>query len=270
MAGASGEVDPVFTFAALDCPSGIATIEAGGSKNVHVLGRLTGQVLAPVQAGEPQVVMAWPIGVDGRKRYGAVAIFGDGELRAVGEALWIEVRDPDSFGAPLRARRPRCAAGKPARDVAAVGLVVLAEALDEPRLLDEREPDRVQREERGGPNEQRRRPEQGRLAHDHRQHAHDHRVAHEPVGATDHQLGVGSHGASVPSPSRANRAIVRYIRARPAPISAAPRIAGQDLQRAVEPPADLEVRRRQDERRYPDDAEARQQSDRAHVPPHRS
>ena len=82
-----------------DCPSGIATIEAGGSKNVHVLGRLTGQVLAPVPVGEPQVVMAWPIGVDGRKRYGAVAIFGNGELRAVGEALWIEVRDPNSFGA---------------------------------------------------------------------------------------------------------------------------------------------------------------------------
>ena len=99
MADASGEVDPTFTFAALDCPSGIATIEADGSTKVHLLGRLTGQVLAPVQAGEPQVVMAWPIGVDGRKRYGAVAIFGDGELRAVGEALWIQVRDPDSFGA---------------------------------------------------------------------------------------------------------------------------------------------------------------------------
>ncbi len=99
LADASGEVDPIFTFAALDCPSGIATIEAAGTRNVHVLGRLTGQVLAPVQAEEPQVVIAWPTAVDGRKRYGGAAIFGNGELRAVAEALWIEVRDPNSFGA---------------------------------------------------------------------------------------------------------------------------------------------------------------------------
>lgn len=99
LAGDSGEVDPVFTFAALDCPTGIASIEAAGSKNVHVLGRLTGQLLAPIGIGEPQVVIAWPIRVDGRKRYGGAAIFGDGELRAVAEALWIEVRDPDSFRA---------------------------------------------------------------------------------------------------------------------------------------------------------------------------
>jgi hypothetical protein len=39
------------------------------------------------------------MGVDGRKRYGGGAIFGDGQLRAVAEALWIEVRGPDSFGA---------------------------------------------------------------------------------------------------------------------------------------------------------------------------
>jgi hypothetical protein len=103
LAGASGEVDPAFTFAALDCPSGAGAVQASGTEAVHVLGRLTGQVLAPVEVGRPQVVIAWPIGADGRKRYGGVAIFGDGELRAVGEALWIELAEPERFGATTTA-----------------------------------------------------------------------------------------------------------------------------------------------------------------------
>ena len=94
-----GTVDPAFTFAALDCPSCFGAVEPTGPMQMHVLGRLTGQVLARVEVGEPQVVIAWPIRADGRKRYGGVAIFGDGELRAVGEGLWIEVADPERFGA---------------------------------------------------------------------------------------------------------------------------------------------------------------------------
>ena len=103
LAGASGRVEPIFTFAALDCPTGIAAIEAAGSGKVHVLARMTGRVLAPIEVDEPQVVIAWPISADGRKRFGGAAIFGDGELRAIAEALWIEVRDPGSFGAACRA-----------------------------------------------------------------------------------------------------------------------------------------------------------------------
>ena len=99
LADGSDGVEPKFIFAALDCPTGIASIEAAGSTSVHVLGRLTGRVLAPIGVGEPQVVMAWPTGADGRKRYGGAAIFGDGKLRAIAEALWIEVTDPNVFGA---------------------------------------------------------------------------------------------------------------------------------------------------------------------------
>jgi hypothetical protein len=103
LADRSDEVHPLFTFAALDCPSGAGAIEASGvslGEHVHVLGRLTGQVLAPVAVGEPHVVMAWPIRSDGRKRYGGVAIFNAGdELVAVGEALWIALEDPTTFNA---------------------------------------------------------------------------------------------------------------------------------------------------------------------------
>ena len=103
LADGAGEVRPVFTFAALDCPSAAGAIEAAGvhlSDHVHVLGRLTGQVLAPARVGEPHVVMAWPIGAEGRKRHGGVAIFnGADDLVAMGQALWIALEDPERFGA---------------------------------------------------------------------------------------------------------------------------------------------------------------------------
>jgi hypothetical protein len=99
LADGAGEVLPIYTFSALDCPSGAGAISATGAEGVFVLGRMTGKVTGPVRAGEPHVVAAWPIRVDGRKRYGGVAIFEDGELRAVAESLWIELRDPSQFDA---------------------------------------------------------------------------------------------------------------------------------------------------------------------------
>ena len=58
-----------------------------------MLGRLAAQVDRPVTAGEPHVVMAWPLGVDGRKREAAAALFtADGGLCARSRALWIELR----------------------------------------------------------------------------------------------------------------------------------------------------------------------------------
>ena len=107
LADESGEIRPLFTFAALDCPSAAGAIEAGGVSmfdQVHVLARLTGEVLAPVRAGEPQVVMSWPIRSEGRKRYGAVAVFTGDRVVAAGEALWIALQDPDRFGAATTGR----------------------------------------------------------------------------------------------------------------------------------------------------------------------
>jgi hypothetical protein len=95
----AGDVSPLFTFAALDCPSAAGAIGSVGAEGVHVLGRMTGRLLGTPRAGEPQVVIAWPLRQEGRKRYGGVAIFSDQELCALAEALWIELRDPDRFEA---------------------------------------------------------------------------------------------------------------------------------------------------------------------------
>jgi hypothetical protein len=99
LADSSGDVDPLFTFSALDCPSGAGAIYGSGGSNVYVLGRLRGQVLGPARVEEPHVVIAWPIGVDGRKRTGGAAIFAGSKLCAVAEATWIELPDPTAFGA---------------------------------------------------------------------------------------------------------------------------------------------------------------------------
>jgi hypothetical protein len=99
LADDAGDVLPIFTFSALDCPSGAGAISATGATGVFVLGRMTGRVIGTARAGVPHVVMAWPVHVDGRKRYGGAAIFNDGELCGLAESLWIGLRDPDQFDA---------------------------------------------------------------------------------------------------------------------------------------------------------------------------
>ena len=77
----SSETPPEFVWAALDCPSGWA-VDEWGRQDV-LLGRLAAKLLAPVHSGEPHVVIGWPRGSDGRKRFAGSAIFtADGELVA--------------------------------------------------------------------------------------------------------------------------------------------------------------------------------------------
>jgi hypothetical protein len=99
LADGAGEVQPIFTFSALDCPSGAGAISATGAEGVFVLGRMTGKVVNAARADVQHVVVTWPILVDGRKRIGGAAIIRDGELCALAESLWIELRDPSQFDA---------------------------------------------------------------------------------------------------------------------------------------------------------------------------
>lgn len=93
-----GGVTPLFTWAALDCPTSFGALPPDAP--THVLARLTGRLIAPVRAGEPHTVMAWHVARDGRKAFGAAAIHAaDGALCAVSEGLWIQVRDPSQVGA---------------------------------------------------------------------------------------------------------------------------------------------------------------------------
>ena len=84
-------------WAALDCPTSgpVANDPDRPGFLPIVLGRLAVRIDAPVMAGRPHVVMAWELAVDGRKRSAAAALYGaEGELCAVSQALWIELRAP--------------------------------------------------------------------------------------------------------------------------------------------------------------------------------
>lgn len=89
-ADAEGVVRPEFVWAAVDCPTYWAVYDR------LVLGFLVRQqvdVVAPIVAGSEHVVLAWPLGVDGRKRTaGAALLDADGALLALSEALLVEVR----------------------------------------------------------------------------------------------------------------------------------------------------------------------------------
>jgi hypothetical protein len=88
-----GVVEPVFAWAAMDCPSS-APVHATISAPV-VLGRLTVALEAPIEVGAPHVIQSWFEGSDGRKRHTAVALYtADGERRAAGRAVWVELARP--------------------------------------------------------------------------------------------------------------------------------------------------------------------------------
>ena len=93
-----GTVTPLFTWAALDCPTSFGTLPPGSPP--HVLARLEARLVAPIRASEPHTVVAWHVGREGRKAFGAAAIHApDGTLCALSQGLWIALRDPSTVGA---------------------------------------------------------------------------------------------------------------------------------------------------------------------------
>ena len=89
--GSHGHVDPLFVWSALDCPS---CAPAMGPRPI-VLATLSVDVREPVAVAEPHVIGSWEIVREGRKRHTGVALWdADGSTRAVGRALWIELRPP--------------------------------------------------------------------------------------------------------------------------------------------------------------------------------
>ena len=74
-------------WAALDCPQLWALIlhVPSATPDRVVTARLATRLDAPVRAGAPHVVMAWPIGREGRTWVAGAALIGpDGEVCAVG------------------------------------------------------------------------------------------------------------------------------------------------------------------------------------------
>ena len=93
LADEHGRVRPEIVWVALDCPTWWGG-NLHGEQRLSVLGRLTGEIMSPLEVGDPLIVVAWPIGAEGRKWEGGSALFTEaGELKALSRGLWIELRE---------------------------------------------------------------------------------------------------------------------------------------------------------------------------------
>lgn len=90
LADASGEVNPAVVWASLDCPGAFSTMERDVPM---VLGRMTTQLIQPVIAGKPYIVVGWRISAEGRKHLTGTALYDETEqLCGLAKATWIELR----------------------------------------------------------------------------------------------------------------------------------------------------------------------------------
>jgi hypothetical protein len=90
LAGDGGLVDPLYMWAALDCPSGLCWWHDAPDAPPHVLGRMAAVVHRRPAPGEPLVVAGWSIATEGRKRStGSVIWDAGGEVVADNRSTWI-------------------------------------------------------------------------------------------------------------------------------------------------------------------------------------
>jgi hypothetical protein len=88
----TGAVREEHVWAALDCPTSAPVVTFGEGPPL-VLARLTARLGASVRVGERHSIVSWPLGVDGRKRHSACALYdSEGRLLCASRALWIELR----------------------------------------------------------------------------------------------------------------------------------------------------------------------------------
>ena len=86
------EVSPEVVWAAIDCAGAYAV--GGPGRGEVVLGRMAAEILRLPDEGERCIVIAWPLGEDGRKlRAGTALIGADGEPLAVARQTWIQPRN---------------------------------------------------------------------------------------------------------------------------------------------------------------------------------
>ncbi len=91
LAEASGRICSEFIWAALDCP-GAFTLYPLPQGVAVVLGELALEQVGPLEAGGRCILMAWPLGGEGRRRHAGTALFrADGSLVAKARAVWVEV-----------------------------------------------------------------------------------------------------------------------------------------------------------------------------------
>ena len=87
------ESRPELVWAALDCPGAIAV--GFPERGETLLGRLAVRIDRLPEPGAPHVVVAWPLGEDGRKLYAGTALLtAGGESLARARATWIAPAGP--------------------------------------------------------------------------------------------------------------------------------------------------------------------------------
>ena len=85
------EVSPEVVWAAIDCAGAYAV--GGPGRGEVVLGRMAAEIRRLPEEGERCVVVAWPLGEDGRKLHAGTALLGaDGAPLAVARQTWIAPR----------------------------------------------------------------------------------------------------------------------------------------------------------------------------------
>jgi hypothetical protein len=90
-----GSVRDEIVWAALDCPSSLPVMTAGGRTTPAALGRLSASLERPVRAGEPHALIAWALGEDGRKLHSASAVVdAAGKVLARARAVWVTLPAP--------------------------------------------------------------------------------------------------------------------------------------------------------------------------------
>jgi hypothetical protein len=92
--GPDGRARGEVVWAALDCPGGIAAVEAAAlpAGTAILLGRMTTRLAARPRTGDEHRVAAWLIAGEGRKlTAGSALLAPDGEVLAAARAVWITV-----------------------------------------------------------------------------------------------------------------------------------------------------------------------------------
>jgi hypothetical protein len=89
----NGEVRSEIVWGVLDCPTYFAAYLRRDPLPVSFLVRQAARIDRPVRAAEEHVVIAWPLGAEGRKHEAASAVLStDGETLAIARALLVEPR----------------------------------------------------------------------------------------------------------------------------------------------------------------------------------
>lgn len=88
IAETDGVIGPELLWAALDCVGYFAS--AAPDYSVALLGRITAALRGRIRAGEPCVVIGWPLSREGRKLHAGTAIYNrDGTLTGIARQTWI-------------------------------------------------------------------------------------------------------------------------------------------------------------------------------------